>query len=62
VRGAAVFFGPAAIVFLRGLPGTRAASGNFGLAAVLRGAGLWRAGEEETFGVLVMARFLWRLF
>ncbi len=58
---AAAFLGPAAIVFLRGLPGTTPASGSFGLTALLRGAGLCRAGEDETVGVLVMTQVLWRL-
>ena len=61
-RGPAdAFFGPAAMVFFRGLPGTPPASGSFGLTAVLRGAGLCLAGEGETFGGLVMTRVLWRL-
>ena len=60
-RGVVAFFGPAAIVFLRGLPGTAPASASFGFATVLRGTGLCRAGEAAIFGVLVITRFLWRL-
>jgi hypothetical protein len=61
-RGAAAaFFGPAAMVFFRGVPGTAPASASFGLTSVLRGAGLCLAGEGESFGGLVMTRVLWRL-
>jgi hypothetical protein len=35
-----------------------AASVSFGLAATLRGAGLWRAGDDESLGDFAMAHFL----
>ena len=47
--------GPAAIVFLRGVPGVLPAAASVGLATFLRGAARCRAGENG-FGGLAMAR------
>src|ERR1700722_4379356 len=58
-RGAATR-GPAAIVFLRGVPGVLPAADNVGLAIFLRGAARCRAGENG-FGNLAMTLLLcWR--
>ena len=56
-RRSVIGFGPAAIVFLRGVPGVLPASGNVGLATFFRGAARCRAGENG-FGGLAMAPLL----